>query len=223
MSSNIFYMIMDPMIYGIVADHSDNNVIYATIFPHNIGHIATRDTNLVKRIGATTIAEVRAIGISYAFAPCIDRSNMRACYESYSEDNELVQSMNKIVLGLQGKNFQGSRLGVPYVDWGILYQYSDDLQYIPGVTSFACFSGFHGWLGPMKPEPKPPKASVAQKRRRSFKVETVKPKELEDTVSKEKMETEKTIAKMFDVLKINKKVRLENLLGERWPGCDNGG
>ncbi|KAJ0605608.1 putative glucan 1,3-beta-glucosidase [Helianthus annuus] len=170
MSSNIFYMIMDPMIYGIVADHSDNNVIYATIFPHNIGHIATRDTNLVKRIGATTIAEVRAIGISYAFAPCID---------------------------------------------GILYQYSDDLQYIPGVTSFACFSGFHGWLGPMKPEPKPPKASVAQKRRRSFK--------LEDTVSKEKMETEKTIAKMFDVLKINKKVRLENLLGERWPGCDNGG
>ncbi|KAF5795426.1 putative glucan 1,3-beta-glucosidase [Helianthus annuus] len=76
----------------------------------------TRDTNLVKRIGATTIAEVRAIRISYAFAPCIDRSNMGTCYESYSEDNELVQSMNKIVLGLQGENFQGSRLGVPYVD-----------------------------------------------------------------------------------------------------------
>ncbi|KAF5788435.1 putative glucan 1,3-beta-glucosidase [Helianthus annuus] len=67
-------MIMDPMIYGIVADHSHNNVIYATIFPHIIGHIDTRDTNLVKRIGATTIAEVRAIGISYAFAPCIDVS-----------------------------------------------------------------------------------------------------------------------------------------------------
>ncbi|MFS8001999.1 putative glucan 1,3-beta-glucosidase [Helianthus anomalus] len=120
-------MIMDPMIYGIVADHSHNNVIYATIFPHNIGHIATRhvkhtrDTNLVKRIGATTIAEVRAIGISYAFASCMQRSNMRTCYESYSEDNELFQSMNKIVLGLQGKNFQGSRLGVPYVDRGILY------------------------------------------------------------------------------------------------------
>ncbi|KAJ0616453.1 hypothetical protein HanIR_Chr02g0090731 [Helianthus annuus] len=119
----------------------------------------------------------------------MQRSNMRACYESYSEDNELVQSMNKIVLGLQGKNFQDhgwvSHMLIGLVVEGILYQYSDDLQYIPGVTSFACFSVFMvgnvppTMLGPMKPEPKPPKASVAQKRRRSFKVETVKPKELE--------------------------------------------
>ncbi|MFS8001998.1 hypothetical protein Hanom_Chr13g01196941 [Helianthus anomalus] len=95
---------------------------------------------------------------------------------------------------------------------------------------FLCFS----WLVTVPPpcefqawtheaRTKPPLASVARKRRRSFKVETVKPKELEDTVSKEKTETQKTIAKMFDVLKINIKVCLENLLGERWPGCDNGG
>lgn len=30
-----------------------------------------RDTDLVKRIGDATAAEVRATGIPYAFAPCI--------------------------------------------------------------------------------------------------------------------------------------------------------
>ncbi|KAF5785721.1 putative glucan 1,3-beta-glucosidase [Helianthus annuus] len=43
-------MIMDPMIYGIVADHSHNNVIYATIFPHNIGHIATRQVKVISTV-----------------------------------------------------------------------------------------------------------------------------------------------------------------------------
>ncbi|MFS8011894.1 putative non-structural maintenance of chromosome element 4, Nse4/EID family [Helianthus anomalus] len=80
---------------------------------------------------------------------------------------------------------------------------------------FMVGNGSSTMLGPMKLEPKPPKSSVARKRRRSLKVEKVKPEELEDTVSKEKTETEKTIAKMFDVLKINKKVRLENLVLNR--------
>lgn len=60
-----------PMIYGIDAVHGHNNVYNATIFPHNVGLGATRDPNLVKRIGAATALEVRATGISYAFAPCI--------------------------------------------------------------------------------------------------------------------------------------------------------
>ncbi|KAK9061501.1 hypothetical protein SSX86_018683 [Deinandra increscens subsp. villosa] len=70
-------------------------------------------------------------------------------------------------------------------------------------------------IGPMKLEPKPAKASVSRKRRRSVKVEKVKPEELEDAVSKEKTETEKTIAKMFDILKTNRKVRLESLVLNR--------
>ncbi|GMP91806.1 hypothetical protein CsSME_00042323 [Camellia sinensis var. sinensis] len=60
-----------PMIYGIDAVHGHNNVYKATIFPHNIGLGATRDPNLVRRIGAATALEVRATGIPYVFAPCI--------------------------------------------------------------------------------------------------------------------------------------------------------
>ena len=60
-----------PMIYGIDAVHGNNNVYGATIFPHNVGLGATRDPDLVKRIGEATALEVRATGIQYAFAPCI--------------------------------------------------------------------------------------------------------------------------------------------------------
>lgn len=107
-----------PMIYGIDAVHGHNNVINATIFPHNVGLGATRDTDLVKRIGAATAAEVRATGIPYAFAPCIAvcrDPRWGRCYESYSEDTKLVQSMTDVILGLQGEIPKGSRLGVPYV------------------------------------------------------------------------------------------------------------
>lgn len=107
-----------PMIYGIDAVHGHNNVINATIFPHNIGLGATRDTDLVKRIGAATAVEVRATGIPYAFAPCIAvcrDPRWGRCYESYSEDTKLVQSMTDMIVGLQGEIPKGSRLGVPYV------------------------------------------------------------------------------------------------------------
>lgn len=88
----------------------------------------------------------------------------------------------------------------------------------------------------MKLEPKPTKASATRKRRRSVKAEKVTPEEvcddwstnsclqlfiivfslqLEDAASKGKTETEKTIATMFDILKVNKKVRLENLVLNR--------
>lgn len=60
-----------PMIYGIDAVHGNNNVYNATIFPHNIGLGATRDSELVKKIGAATALEVRATAIQYSFAPCI--------------------------------------------------------------------------------------------------------------------------------------------------------
>lgn len=65
-----------PMIYGIDAVHGHNNVMNATIFPHNVGLGVTRDPQLLKEIGAATALEVRATGIPYAFAPCIAVSNM---------------------------------------------------------------------------------------------------------------------------------------------------
>ncbi len=47
-----------PMIYGVDAVHGHNNVVGATIFPHNIGLGATRDPALVQRIGRATAEEV---------------------------------------------------------------------------------------------------------------------------------------------------------------------
>ncbi|KAG8611955.1 beta-glucosidase BoGH3B-like [Manihot esculenta] len=107
-----------PMIYGIDAVHGHNNVYNATIFPHNIGLGATRDPELVKRIGAATALEVRATGIPYVFAPCIAvcrDPRWGRCYESYSEDSKIVQAMTEIVAGLQGDIPAGSPKGVPFV------------------------------------------------------------------------------------------------------------
>ncbi|KAL2536020.1 Glycosyl hydrolase family protein [Forsythia ovata] len=94
-----------PMIYGIDAVHGQSNVYNATIFPHNVGLGVTRDPKLVKKIGAATALEVRATGIPYAFAPCIAvcrDPRWGRCYESYSEDHKIVQSMTEIIPGLQG-------------------------------------------------------------------------------------------------------------------------
>ncbi|OAY44390.1 beta-glucosidase BoGH3B [Manihot esculenta] len=107
-----------PMMYGIDAVHGHNNVYKATIFPHNVGLGATRDPELVKRIGAATALEVRATGIPYVFAPCIAvcrDPRWGRCYESYSEDPQVVRAMTEIVPGLQGEIPAGSRRGVPFV------------------------------------------------------------------------------------------------------------
>ncbi|XP_021814563.1 uncharacterized protein LOC110757292 [Prunus avium] len=107
-----------PLIYGIDAVHGHNNVYKATIFPHNIGLGATRDPELVKRIGAATALEVRATGIPYVFAPCIAvcrDPRWGRCYESYSEDPKIVQAMTEIIPGLQGEIPANSRKGVPFV------------------------------------------------------------------------------------------------------------
>ncbi|GMI83320.1 hypothetical protein like AT5G04885 [Hibiscus trionum] len=107
-----------PMIYGIDAVHGHNNVYNATIFPHNVGLGATRDSELVKKIGAATALEARATGIPYVFAPCIAvcrDPRWGRCYESYSEDHKVVEQMTDIILGLQGDIPSSSRRGVPYV------------------------------------------------------------------------------------------------------------
>ncbi|KAK8546479.1 hypothetical protein V6N12_027261 [Hibiscus sabdariffa] len=107
-----------PMIYGIDAVHGNNNVYKATIFPHNIGLGATRDPELVKKIGTATALETRATGIPYAFAPCVAvcrDPRWGRCYESYSEDPQIVQAMTEMVLGLQGDIPPNSPKGIPFV------------------------------------------------------------------------------------------------------------
>ncbi|CAK8542857.1 unnamed protein product [Lathyrus sativus] len=107
-----------PVFYGIDAVHGHSTVYNATIFPHNIGLGATRDPELVKRIGAATALEVRATGIQYAYAPCVAvcrDPRWGRCYESYSEDPKVVQAMTDIISGLQGDIPDNIPNGVPFI------------------------------------------------------------------------------------------------------------
>jgi beta-glucosidase len=95
-----------PLIYGVDAVHGHNNLAGATIMPHNIGIGASRDPRLAEKTGAVTAAEVRATGIPWDFAPCLCVSRDERwgrSYESFGEDPALVQSMETIIQGLQGR------------------------------------------------------------------------------------------------------------------------
>lgn len=95
-----------PMIYGIDAVHGHGNVYGATVFPHNIGLGATRNPELLKKIGKATADEVLATGIPWNFAPCIcvaRDERWGRTYESFSEDPALVASLETVIDGLQGR------------------------------------------------------------------------------------------------------------------------
>ncbi|MGW2723259.1 glycoside hydrolase family 3 protein [Streptomyces sp. NPDC001492] len=95
-----------PLIYGVDAVHGHNNLVGATIMPHNIGLGATRDPRLAEKAGAVTASEVRSTGIPWDFAPCLCVSRDERwgrSYESFGEDPALVESMETIIQGLQGR------------------------------------------------------------------------------------------------------------------------
>ncbi|KAK1588435.1 hypothetical protein Q3G72_023221 [Acer saccharum] len=77
-----------PMLYGIDVVHG-HNVYNAIIFPHNVGLGVTRQVCRDPRWGR--------------------------CYESYSEDHEIVQAMTEIIPGLQGDLPANYKKGVPFV------------------------------------------------------------------------------------------------------------
>ncbi len=96
-----------PTLWATDAVHGHNNVIGATIFPHNIALGATRSPELVRRIGAATAAEITATGIDWTFAPTlavVRDDRWGRTYESFSEDPALVTRLGAAAIeGLQGK------------------------------------------------------------------------------------------------------------------------
>lgn len=96
-----------PLLWGTDAVHGHNNIVGATIFPHNIGLGATRNPELIQQIGAVTAREVSVTGMDWTFAPTlavVHDSRWGRTYESYSENPELVaQYASAIVNGLQGE------------------------------------------------------------------------------------------------------------------------
>ncbi|HKE95631.1 MAG TPA: glycoside hydrolase family 3 N-terminal domain-containing protein, partial [Povalibacter sp.] len=96
-----------PIIWGVDAVHGNNNIIGATIFPHNIGLGAARDPQLIHRIGEVTAREVRVTGQEWTFAPTlavVQDVRWGRSYESYSERPEVVHEYAAaMVTGLQGE------------------------------------------------------------------------------------------------------------------------
>ncbi|MBC3767163.1 glycoside hydrolase family 3 protein [Neptunicella marina] len=96
-----------PTMWGTDAVHGHNNVIGATLFPHNIGLGAAHNPDLIRKVAQATAEEVMATGIDWVFAPTVavvrdDRWGRT--YEGYSEDPEIVkQYAASIVEGLQGE------------------------------------------------------------------------------------------------------------------------
>ncbi len=95
-----------PVIWGTDAVHGHNNVVGATLFPHNIGLGAANDPILTERIGRATALETAATGIDWVFSPTLavardDRWGRT--YESFSEDPEIVARLGAaLTRGLQG-------------------------------------------------------------------------------------------------------------------------
>ena len=96
-----------PILWGTDAVHGHNNIPGATVFPHNIGLGATRNPDLLGKIGAITAREIRVGAQEWTFAPTIavvrdDRWGRT--YEGYAESPEVTVSYTgELIEGIQGE------------------------------------------------------------------------------------------------------------------------
>ncbi len=101
-----------PILYGIDAVHGHNNVVGATIFPHNIGLGCADDPDLVEEVSRITALEVAGTGIDWTFAPCIAvprDERWGRTYEGYGESPDIVARLGKAAV----RGFQSGKLGSP--------------------------------------------------------------------------------------------------------------
>ncbi len=95
-----------PVLAGIDAVHGHNNVVGATLFPHNIALGATGNRDLLRRIATATAIELRTTGFEWTFAPTLTvprDDRWGRTYEGYSENPALVADYAAAVVeGLQG-------------------------------------------------------------------------------------------------------------------------
>ena len=85
-----------PMIYGIDAVHGHNNVLGATIYPHNVGLGATWNPALVEEVTARVAKDLRAVGTPWTFAPVADvarDARWGRFYESFGESPLLASEL----------------------------------------------------------------------------------------------------------------------------------
>ena len=96
-----------PLIYGIDAVHGHNNVVGATIFPHQIGLGCTNNPKLIEDVYRATAVEVAATGIDWNFSPNLGvprDERWGRTYEGFGETPNIVKSMAAAaVRGLQSE------------------------------------------------------------------------------------------------------------------------
>ena len=100
-----------PVLYGIDAVHGHNNVVNATILPHNVGlgaiaaGNAERGAEAAYTAGRITAGEMRATGILWTFSPVLgvaEDVRWGRTYESFSENVDIVTVMGaSYIKGLQ--------------------------------------------------------------------------------------------------------------------------
>ncbi|NND73214.1 MAG: exo 1,3/1,4-beta-D-glucan glucohydrolase [Rhodothermales bacterium] len=95
-----------PILWGTDAVHGHNNIVGATVFPHNIGLGAANNPDLIRDIGSVTARETRVTGQDWTFAPTlavVRDDRWGRTYEGYSEDPDIVARYSgSMVEGLQG-------------------------------------------------------------------------------------------------------------------------
>jgi beta-glucosidase len=108
-----------PVIWGSDAVHGHNNVVGATLFPHNIGLGAARNPELLRRIGAATAIEMRVTGLDWTFAPTlavVRDDRWGRTYEGFGETPEIAASYAApLIEGLQGKIGDKDWLSGPHI------------------------------------------------------------------------------------------------------------
>ncbi|MBI5928737.1 MAG: glycoside hydrolase family 3 C-terminal domain-containing protein [Chloroflexi bacterium] len=129
-----------PLLYGVDAVHGHNNVKGAVIFPHNVGLGATRDADLLERIGRITATEILATGVHWTFAPAVSvPQDIRwgRTYEGFSEDtNVVIELAIALIRGLQAPNEAGL-WALPSVkhfvaDGGTTWNSTKPIEWLPG-------------------------------------------------------------------------------------------
>ncbi|MFI5843517.1 glycoside hydrolase family 3 N-terminal domain-containing protein [Catenuloplanes sp. NPDC051500] len=96
-----------PIVYGVDAVHGHNNVLGASVFPHQIGLGATWNTGLTQKTAESTQRAVAATGTTWNFSPVADLARDQRWgryYETYAEDPVLAGTLAAAaVTGLQNK------------------------------------------------------------------------------------------------------------------------
>jgi beta-glucosidase len=78
-----------PMVYGLDQLHGTTYTAKGTLFPHQIGMVATFNPELAKRMGEISAYETRACGVRWLFSPSMDicrKPSWPRLYESMGED-----------------------------------------------------------------------------------------------------------------------------------------